>query len=432
MAERSLFWKTDGVGHGPIGGYPQHRLRDWTRKLFLSGEEDAAGVLFNTVDGQLAVSGSVSPLTVASGSALAYGFLYENTSELTKAVTTPTTGLTGGRVLIRATWSTQEVLVEAVRSADGVTAPPDLVQREGEVWEISLASFLITPGGAITVTDDRSFVHFGTKVSGNMIDPLAVSTGKIADAAVSNAKFRASSALSVVGRAVSSSGAVQDIVAAENRLLGRGAAASIGFIQATTEMLADLIVSTAKLAANAVTNAKFRQSVGTSVVGRSAGSTGNVDDIQATVNERLLARTSEGVLAWVQATTNMLGPSSVDDTKLGNRVIQFRRRQGGNAANWSVPGASSHTPTKVRMQAGKALWTGTAASFGNITVTFPEAFSQLPLLQATIAAASGGEGWRIVVNANASSASAAFISWRSFDATTFTSVEISWLATGEE
>lgn len=44
------------------------------------------------------------------------------------------------------------------------------------------------------------------------------------------------------------------------------------------------------IADNGVTNAKLRQSAGTSVIGRSASSTGNVADITAAANKSVLAR----------------------------------------------------------------------------------------------------------------------------------------------
>lgn len=43
---------------------------------------------------------------------------------------------------------------------------------------------------------------------------------------------------------------------------------------------------------NGVSNAMIRQSLGTSVIGRMAGSSGNVADIQATADDRVLARQS--------------------------------------------------------------------------------------------------------------------------------------------
>lgn len=51
------------------------------------------------------------------------------------------------------------------------------------------------------------------------------------------------------------------------------------------------------IAANGVSNGMIRQSAGYSVIGRAAGSTGNVADITATADDRVLARIG-GVLAF--------------------------------------------------------------------------------------------------------------------------------------
>lgn len=79
--------------------------------------------------------------------------------------------------------------------------------------------------------------------------------------------------------------------------------------------------------------------------------------------------------------TAQLALNSVDDTIAGNRVPQFYRRQGGSATDWNAVGTTSRTPTSVRQQAGAIAVTGLAASHtGSITVTFPVAFSAIPLI----------------------------------------------------
>src|SRR5688572_25288124 len=52
--------------------------------------------------------------------------------------------------------------------------------------------------------------------------------------------------------------------------------------------IANLAVSTGKIAANAVTDAKLRQSAGLSVIGRAANSAGDVADIAAVTDGHLL------------------------------------------------------------------------------------------------------------------------------------------------
>jgi hypothetical protein len=69
-----------------------------------------------------------------------------------------------------------------------------------------------------------------------------------------------------------------------------------------------------------------------------------------------------------------LAANSVDDTKVGDRVPQFYRRQGGSASSWASAGTTTYTPGAVRMQAGIVTITGTG------TITYPVAFSQPPIV----------------------------------------------------
>lgn len=169
MAESSRFWITNNTGDGPSSGYTQQQFYDFMRKTFITDQEASEGVLKGTGNA-LAVSGTSSPLTVETGAAMVYGFFYENTAALTLAVTTPSVGTTGGHVILRASWSAQTVRAVAVRNTDGTAAIPSLTQSAGTTWEIRLATFTITTGGVITVTDARSYCHFGTAVNLSMLD----------------------------------------------------------------------------------------------------------------------------------------------------------------------------------------------------------------------------------------------------------------------
>ena len=86
-----------------------------------------------------------------------------------------------------------------------------------------------------------------------------------------------------------------------------------------------------------------------------------------------------GTVAPLGVLTASLGANSVDDTKAGDRVPQFYRRQGGSATDWGSAGTTDYTPTAVRMQAGSV----TIPAGGSVVVTFPVAFSNVPLVFAT-------------------------------------------------
>jgi hypothetical protein len=197
---------------------------------------------------QLTVSGSVSPLTVATGAAVVNGIPYENDVAFSLTVPTPAVGTTGKRVVLRADYTARTVRIVLLTSADGVSAFPALVQTgpPSGMWDISLATLSVTTGGGITVTDTRQFVHFNTMVSGSMLDA-----------------------------------------------------------------------------------------------------------------------------------------DSVDDTKAGNRVPQFYRRQGGDATNWATPGTTDYTPGVVRMQAGIVTIPAVGTASATYALTFPVPFSAPPLVFVT-------------------------------------------------
>lgn len=151
----------------------------------------------------------------------------------------------------------------------------------------------------------------------------------------------------------------------------------------------DLGVSTAKIAANAVAAGKLAD--------------GSVD------------------------TTARLANDIVDDTKVGNRVPQFYRRQGGSATDWSTQGTTTQTPTTVRMQAGVKRWTGASATSGNMIVTFPTAFSNPPIV---FPKESGSVGaWSAP---SAITATQFQLNWATQTGDNRTQIDFNWFAVGPE
>jgi hypothetical protein len=76
-----------------------------------------------------------------------------------------------------------------------------------------------------------------------------------------------------------------------------------------------------------------------------------------------------------------IADDAVDDTKVGNRVPQFYRRQGGSATDWAAGGTNNYEPTTVRMQSGAIESLG-----GPKTIVFPTAFSNNPIVIANTSA----------------------------------------------
>lgn len=361
MSESSWPWSTvAAVGDGTTT-LSEALSREFLA-LYFGVQDPAVEGVSKGVLNELAVSGTASPISIATGSAICYG-LYRNTAVVTKAITTPAVGTTGFRVVLQTNWAgvggaaQASTRIAVVQSADGVAAIPALTQTFGTTWEISLATGTITTGGVITLTDARNFRKSTAVVGTNELVALAVTTAKIA------------------------------------------------LLNITTALINDLAVTTGKIAANAVTFAKFVQSAaaGLSVVGRSANSAGDFAEIVAGTDGHVLRRsgTTLGFGTVVAAglasdavttakildanvTLAKLAADSVDDTKAGNRVPQFYRRQGGDAADWSVPGSTNRTPTAVRMQAGIiSMGSIPSENVVQVGVTFPTAFSNKPIVLAT-------------------------------------------------
>lgn len=189
MAEQSLFWTTNNTGDGPNSGYSVTR---WAELLadILNGGNSANGGVLAGVGNELAVSGTASPVAVAAGAAVVYGFVYKNSASLNLNVTTPVVGTTGGHIILRADWAAQTVRAVAVRNTDGLSSIPALTQTIGATYEIRLASFTITTGGVITLTDARGYAKYATQLDGSRLVDSSITAAKIGTSAVTNTKIQ--------------------------------------------------------------------------------------------------------------------------------------------------------------------------------------------------------------------------------------------------
>jgi len=368
MAERSMLWTTNGTGHGVASGYASDRWQAFVKKLFTSDQAASACVL-NGVDNELAVSGTASPVSVAAGAAIDHSFFYENDAPLNLAVATPSVGTTGGAVVLEANWAAQTVTAKAIRNTDGVAAIPTPTQVANTTWQVQIATFIITVGGVITLTDVRKRAKFSNHVYANSFDSSAVDNSTIA--------------LSGGALQVKASGVTATQLAAA--VAGNGLSGGAGTALAV-----------------------------------------NVDNSTLEINTDALRVKDLGIV------TAKLANDAVDDTKVGNRVPQFYRRQGGDASSWVVGGTASQTPGMVRMQAGTAIVTFASSATSNTYVlTFPTAFSQPPLVFISAATANGFFAHKI--NSTLPAATGLQFSLREVTGAVLnTTVETFWLAIGTE
>jgi hypothetical protein len=424
--EKSWPWDTV-VGLGDGSAELNEALSREFLSLYFGVQNPAIEGVSKGVMNELAVTGIATPLSVATGSAICYG-LYRNTAVVTLAVTMPAVGTTGGRVVLQTNWAgTGGAPLEArtrlavKMSADGNPAIPALTQAFGTTWEISLATFTVTTGGVITVTDNRTFRRSTAMVDTAEIHDLAVETAKINDLAVTTGKLN---------NLAVTEGKIGNLAVTEGKI---GAlAVTSGKIGANAVIAGKLangaVDSYARLADNVVTDAKLRDSAGLSVIGRDQITGGSPADIVAGGDDLVLIRNvmtlefgqvkaagiatdavtggkivglavtegkignlavTEGKIGNLAVTNGKIGNDAVDDLKVGNRVPQFYRRQGGSATDWSSQGTTTYTPTTVRMQSGvRNLIMGIGDTTLGLVITFPVAFSNVPMVLFTISSTS--------------------------------------------
>lgn len=170
MTEKSMLWGAPTSGDG-ASAYTEDETTRLFRAVF--GAAQKGGVIYG-YDNDLAVSGTSSPVVVATGAAFVYGYFYWNTANVNVAIPTPVIGTTKHKVILRATWASKTVRIALISGLDGSPIGPSLTETPGVTYEIVLADISITTGGVITVTDQRGFTHFGSKVSNGMYEPLSL------------------------------------------------------------------------------------------------------------------------------------------------------------------------------------------------------------------------------------------------------------------
>lgn len=188
MSQKSLFWTTGAGGDG-ASAYTQADLFGWLKHTFTA--DPATEAVHPDWGGGLAVSGTASPVSVATGAALVAGIPFESDAAVTFTVSTPTLGTTGHRIVLRADYSAKTVRLALLSSSNGVAAIPAVTQVANTTWEVGIASLTITTGGVITITDTRGYLHYRTRVNTAMLDDGNVTTAKLANDSVDDTKVGA-------------------------------------------------------------------------------------------------------------------------------------------------------------------------------------------------------------------------------------------------
>jgi hypothetical protein len=447
MAEKSYWWTTGGAGDG-ASTYTRDDLAAVARILAACANyQGVAPGYLNQLSGSVP---SANTVRINTGGAVVDGKPYYNNS--TVDITIPSAVGTGNtridRIVLRADWTAQTVRIYRIAGTDAASPnAPAITQTSGSVYDIKLYQALVNTSGTVTLTDERDMAVPQVDASTVIIDSNkklavgAIGISNISDNAITNAKMRDSAATSVIGRASGSSGDPADIAATADGQVLKRASGALTFAAIDASDLADGIISTTKIADSAVSSAKIgtgavgstqladnsvttskiadsnvtaakiaNGAVGTTQLADSAVTTVKISDANVTADKIASSAITETKIADNAVTTNKIADSNVttgkiadlnvttakiandavDDTKVGNRVPQFYRRQGGSATDWSYPGTSNYTPTAVRMQAGAVQVTIPNGSYyADTTVTFPQAFSQIPIVTISFSDANG-------------------------------------------
>jgi hypothetical protein len=192
MSEKSWPWSTVAALGDGASELNEALSREFLSLFFGVQNPAVEGVCKGLSIGELEVTGIATPLSVDPGAGICYG-LYINDAVKTLAITTPAVGTTGGRVVLQTNWAgTGGAGLEARTrlavkySADGNPAIPALTQAFGITWEVSLATFTVTTGGVITVTDDRTFRRSTAMVDTDEIIDQAITSVKIENGTIQN------------------------------------------------------------------------------------------------------------------------------------------------------------------------------------------------------------------------------------------------------
>jgi len=431
MAETSFWWTTDGTGDGKIGGYTRADHSLWTAILAACcGKEGVAPGYGNAL---AAAANGANTVTVPTGGALVDGKPYNNSAPVN--VNIPSASGAGNtridRVVLRADWAAQTVRITRIAGVDAATPSlPAITQDSGNVYDIPICQVLVNTAGAVTVTDERVMADVPTtgiennavtnpklrdssalsvigRAANSVGDPadivasandrllarvsnalqwVQLTLGMIPDALITGAKFAANlvytSSMRITGglNLGTQSGAPDGGLFASggayldgNCAIGNTMAYYWGLASSEEGRWRATRSGTSWLLQRQESNVWVTKATFLATENVRGVTNGNSHDHSGGDGAPIPAG---GLANGAVDTTARLADDIVDDTKVGNRVPQFRRRQGGNATHWSFTGSTDYTVGAIRMQGGAAQSSSSAA----VTITFPEEFGGTPLV----------------------------------------------------
>jgi hypothetical protein len=376
MAELSGHWTTTagGTGHQQTS-YTQAQLS--TAYKVIAGCGNYEGVCPGLGDKLICAANGANTVSVGTGGAMVDGKWYYNDASLD--VNIPSASGAGNtridRIVLRANWAGYEVAVTRIAGTDAASpSVPSLTQTSGTTYDIHLARVTVNTAGAVTVIYEPTMAY----------------------------PYHASG-LSVLGRDSNSAGITAPIAGVDGQVL-RISGTSLDFGTITGAGIANDAIDSQHYAAGSIDG----EHVANDAIDSQHYAAGSID-------------------------TEHVANDAIDYTKVGAGVSQFIKRQGGNASDWSFTGTTTYPSSGMlagaRMQAGAREVTFIGGQFtGGLAITFPQAFSNKPLV--IVGGAVGSAGF---VSGSATEITASGFTlngWCSASATE--SVCLHWLAIGPE
>jgi len=238
--------------------------------------------------------------------------------------------------------------ISAALSVTGAVATSSTINASGTITGANLTTTGTMTAGQALVTGAGTPTITVTKTGGGGATGTVYNDGALnVNAAGTDLYLRANSGAGTVN--VVGGMSISAALAVTGALTVSGAV-SLPAGSINTSEIADSNVTTAKIADGNVTTAKLAD--------------GNVTTVK---------------LADGNVTAAKMAAAAVDDTIAGNRVLTLKKRQGGDASNWATAGTSNYNPTLTTRQVGTVSLVFSGASFAQSTVTFPSAFSAVPI-----------------------------------------------------
>lgn len=148
---------------------------------------------------------------------------------------------------------------------------------------------------------------------------------------------------------------------------------------------------------------------------------GDVDYYTAATTKSRLAIGTAGQLQKVNA--------GATAPEWGGAVL---KRQGGSATDWNTIGITDYTPDNGLIQCGAVNIVVNNANSGSVAVTFPQAYTNKPLVQVSYLDMSGdlGMGVYVITFGLAAQANTGFTTVINFSANSTTTFAVYWMAVG--